>query len=96
VLVDSSVGGNTFGGRGGRGAGGGIFAIGPVGWRFQVSTDGTTWSEPLAEGTSQGLASTVAISIKPVEAKFIRITQTASPTQPVGWAVQRVRIFAIQ
>jgi F5/8 type C domain len=67
-----------------------------VGWRFQVSMDGTTWSEPLAEGATQGANAATTISVKPVEAKFIRITQTASPPQNIGWAIQRVRIFAIQ
>jgi hypothetical protein len=58
--------------------------------------DGQTWSEPIAEGA--GLSNPVVMSFRPVEAKFVRITQTGTPNQsPVqfGWAVQRVRIYRV-
>jgi hypothetical protein len=65
-------------------------------YRLQVSMDGTTWSEPIAEGKGQGLNPTTAMSFAPVQARFIRVTQTGTVQFPVGWAIQRVRIFAIQ
>ena len=52
------------------------------GWTFprryqvQVSTDGTTWSAPVAEG--EGRPGTTVVTFAPVSAKFVRITQTAS------------------
>jgi hypothetical protein len=55
--------------------------------------DGTTWGAPVAEG--QGQNPTTTITLGPVQARFIRITQTATPQNPIGWAIQRIRIFAI-
>jgi hypothetical protein len=57
--------------------------------------DGTTWSDPIAEGQGQPINPTTVIPFTPVQAKFVRITQTASVQFNVGWAIQRVRIFAI-
>ena len=94
IIVDASMGGG-FGGFGGRGTGG-IPALGMSAYRLQVSMDGTTWSEPVAEGRAQPTNPTVVMSFAPVRAKFVRITQTASVQFNVGWAIQRVRIFAIQ
>ena len=54
--------------------------------------DGTTWSEPVAEGPGQN---TTTIAIKPVPARFVRITQTGTPAPPAQWAIQRVRIFSL-
>ena len=55
--------------------------------------DGTTWSEPVAEG--QGQNPTTTITLKPVPARFVRITQTGTPQTAAAWAIQRVRIFTI-
>jgi mono/diheme cytochrome c family protein len=92
VVIDSSVGGR--GGFGGRGRGG--VPAGPlVAYQLQVSVDGTTWSRPVAEGA--GLGNPTVIEFTPVEARFVRITQTGTtpPQSPVqlAWAVQRVRIY---
>ena len=93
IIVDASMGGG-FGGFGGRGTGA-IPALGMAAYRLQVSMDGTTWSEPIAEGQGQPINPTTVMSFTPVRAKFVRITQTASVQFNVGWAIQRVRIFAI-
>jgi hypothetical protein len=71
-----------------------IPAISPAAYRVQVSTDGTTWSEPVAEG--KGEFPTTVISMKPARAKFVRITQTGTAPNKLGWGIQRIRIFAIQ
>ncbi len=63
----------------------------PRGYRVQVSLDGQQWSAPVAEGAGTGVTTTIAFT--PVRAKFIRITQTASPAAPAPWSVQRLRIF---
>ena len=94
MFVDASVG-----------AGRGMFsvapgtrpAIGPIAYRVQVSMDGTTWSEPVAESIGgSGISRTAVIAMTPVKAKFVRITLAGKPVAQVGWAIQRVRIFGIQ
>ena len=97
ILVEAAAGGRGGFGGFGRGRGRGGIPAGPlIAYQLQVSTDGTTWSEPIAEGP--GLSNPVVISFPPVEAKYIRITQTGTPAQsPVqfGWAVQRVRVYRL-
>jgi mono/diheme cytochrome c family protein/glucose/arabinose dehydrogenase len=94
LIVDSSTGGR--GGFGGSGPGNPMPASGMSGYRVQVSMDGETWSTPVAEGQANPLNQSTVIPMTPVRAKFFRITQTASPQFPVGWAIQRIRVFAIQ
>jgi glucose/arabinose dehydrogenase/mono/diheme cytochrome c family protein len=94
IIVDASMGGG-FAGFGGRGTGG-MPALGMSAYRLQVSMDGTTWGDPIAEGQGQPTNPTTVMSFAPVQAKFVRITQTQSVQFNVGWAIQRVRIFAIQ
>jgi hypothetical protein len=56
-----------------------------------VSTNGTTWSTPVATGEGTGQAT--AISFTPVQAKFVRITQTATVEAAPPWSIQRLRLF---
>jgi mono/diheme cytochrome c family protein/glucose/arabinose dehydrogenase len=97
MMIDTFVGGRggLFGGRGGRG--GTIPGLTAVAYKVQVSIDGTTWSDPVAEGQGAGaIAMTTPVTLtKPVQAKFIRITQTGTPTNQFGWGIQRIRVFAI-
>jgi hypothetical protein len=79
---------------GGGGRGGAAAAPPPVGFprgfQVQVSMDGTTWSAPVAQGASTGPFTTITFG--PVQAKFVRITQTASaPDAPL--AIQRLKLF---
>jgi len=65
----------------------------PIGYRVQVSMDGKTWSRPVAEGA--GLPDLTTIPFTPVQARFIRITQTATPTGtdvPV-WSMIGLRLY---
>ena len=99
MLIDAFVGGRgaLFGGRGGRGGLNSIPALGLVGYRVQVSMDGTTWSEPVAQGDGQSpINPTTIVTMKPIQAKFIKITQTGTPPNQFGWGIQRIRVFAIQ
>ena len=93
VLIDVLAGGRGnlgFGiGRGRGGAPSGALSA----YKLQVSMDGSTWSEPVAEG--QGQSPTTTIAVKPVQAKFVRVTLTAAPPTPLGWAIQRLRIFTV-
>lgn len=79
-----------FGGPGrGRGA---MPMLPPAAYSVQVSTDGTNWSAPIAQGAGQNPKT--AITFAPVAAKFVRITQTGTPANPnAGWAIQRLTIF---
>jgi glucose/arabinose dehydrogenase/mono/diheme cytochrome c family protein len=63
----------------------------PRGYRVQVSMDGKTWGAPAAEG--QGSGSTTIIAFRPVRAKFVRITQTATVDNAPAWSIQRLRLY---
>jgi hypothetical protein len=76
-------------GRGGRGPALPP-AVGPIAFRVQVSTDGTSWSAPLIEGAG---AATTVMAFKPTPAKFIRITQTGTTTRTEPWGVAQMRIY---
>ena len=60
--------------------------------KLQVSMDGTAWSD-VAEG--QGQSPTTTVAVKPVQAKFVRVTVATAPPTPLGWAIQRLRIFTV-
>ena len=64
----------------------------PRGYTVTVSTNGTTWSAPVARGEGNG--QTTTISFAPVQAKFVRITQTAAVDAAPPWSIQRLRLFA--
>ncbi len=63
----------------------------PREYQIQVSTDGKTWSVPVAKGPG---ASLVLASFTPVRARAIRITQTAVPAADAPmWSIQNLRIY---
>jgi mono/diheme cytochrome c family protein len=64
------------------------------GYKVQVSMDGTTWSEPVAEGQGSGPATTIAFT--PVRAKFVRITQTATTENAPPWSIQQLQLYEIR
>jgi hypothetical protein len=87
-------GGRGFGfGRGGFGGRGAPPAVGPVSFNVQVSSDGTTWGAPIAQGTGQ--SPTTLMSFAPVSTKFIRITQTGNAANGEWWAIQGVRVYRV-
>ena len=55
--------------------------------------DGSTWSTPVAEGQDSGRRT--VIPFKPVEAKFVRITQTATAASASPWVLQRLRLYQL-
>jgi hypothetical protein len=57
-----------------------------------VSTDGKSWSAPLAEG--EGSPSTAIATFRPVQARFIRVTQTGQEADAPAWSVLNFRIYA--
>jgi len=81
------------GGRGGPGGAGGTQVVGyPRGYNVQVSTDGTTWSNPVAQGKGEGAHTT--ITFNPTRAKFIRITQTETVADAPNWSIRSLRVYA--
>ncbi|HEY7500729.1 MAG TPA: c-type cytochrome [Vicinamibacterales bacterium] len=90
------------GGRSGRGLGRGAgrgggrggpppFGSFPVAYQVQVSMDGKTWGKPVAEGTGS-LSPTIA-TFRPVEAKFVRVTQTGKADNGAAWSVLNFRVY---
>jgi mono/diheme cytochrome c family protein len=63
----------------------------PVGYRVEVSTDGTGWGTPVAEGA--GAPGTMTITFAPVTAKFVRITQTAGAPGAPPWSMRLLRLY---
>jgi mono/diheme cytochrome c family protein len=63
----------------------------PRGYQVQVSTDGTAWSAPVAQG--QGTGATTHISFAPVQAKFVRLTVTEAGESLPPLSILRLRLF---
>jgi mono/diheme cytochrome c family protein/glucose/arabinose dehydrogenase len=63
----------------------------PRRYRAEVSQDGKTWSEPVAEGL--GGRRTTTIACAPVRAKFVRLTQTAAGDGGPPWTMERLRVY---
>jgi len=63
----------------------------PRAYQVQVSLDGTTWGQPVAEG--QGSSGTTAITFAPARARFVRITQTANASDAAPWSMRLLRLY---
>jgi len=63
----------------------------PRGYSVQVSTDGTNWSKPVAEGKGDGARTTITFA--PTRAKFVKITETETPADPAPWSIRGLRIY---
>jgi len=106
VQIDSAVPFSFGGGRGrgpaparggppvgaGRGAAPPAPAAGPIGYKVQVSMDGTTWSD-VAEG--EGQTPTTVIALVPTLTRFIRITETAPARTSEQWAIAALRVYRV-
>lgn len=64
----------------------------PIAYRVQVSKDGKSWSAPVGEG--QGSTATAIVTFRPVEAKFVRVTQTGTAPDALPWSVLNFRVYA--
>jgi F5/8 type C domain len=101
-----STGGGGRGGRGGAGRAGQPGAPGapgaapaappapvlgyPRGYKVETSMNGTTWT-PVAEG--QGTGSPTIITFKPTQAKFVRISQTATIENAPPFTIAQLRVY---
>jgi hypothetical protein len=87
VLVEMQFSSSSVGGRAGVPAA----STFPRRYQVQVSTDGKTWSDPVAEGA--GTPGTATITFAPVSARFVRITQTASVPDAPPWSMRLLRLY---
>lgn len=62
----------------------------PRGYKVEVSMDGKDWGSPLTQGKGMPLTE---IDLPPIDAKFVRITQTGS-APGLFWSVHEMQIFA--
>jgi len=97
IQFDSGPPGGRSGRGGGRGIGGGRggpppFGSYPAGYQVQVSMDGKSWGKPVAEGIGTGTPT--IITFRPVQAKFVRVTQTGTAENEAAWSVLNFRIYA--
>ena len=65
----------------------------PRAYRVQVSADGETWGEAVAQGDAA--SGTVMIPFTPVRAKFVRITQTSTAPDLPPWFMRNMRLFVV-
>lgn len=63
----------------------------PRGYTVQISSDGNTWSAPVAEGKGSGALT--EITFAPAMAKFVRVTQTGSASG-LYWTIAELSVFA--
>ncbi len=64
----------------------------PRQYQVQVSSDGKKWSPPIAQGN--GVKALTDISFEPIEAKFVRITQTGK--HRLFWSIHELNINGIE
>jgi mono/diheme cytochrome c family protein len=57
---------------------------------LEISLDGTRWT-PVARGANDNTLTT--LSFKPVQAKFVRITQTSTEASTTNWSITNLRLF---
>jgi mono/diheme cytochrome c family protein len=92
VVTEVQFDSNLAPGRGGRGGPASTPVIGyPRGYTLQVSTDGTSWSDPVATGKGEGLRTTITFA--PTRAKFVRITLTDPGGDAPPWSVKNLRVY---
>jgi mono/diheme cytochrome c family protein len=63
----------------------------PRGYRVQISLDGNRWSEPIAQGAGRGPLTDIAFP--PVEARFVRITQTDAVAGAPPWSIVNLKLW---
>jgi putative heme-binding domain-containing protein len=63
----------------------------PRGYKVQVSMDGTSWGDPVAEG--EGSNPSTRIAPRPVPARWVRVTLTEKARDGASWSIQKMRLF---
>jgi hypothetical protein len=65
----------------------------PRGYNVQTSMDGAKWTAPVAHGAGKGARTVIAFL--PVQAKFVRITETDAVAGAPAWSILNLRVFEI-
>jgi len=89
--VGAAAGGRgAFGGGAGGPAPAGAY---PRGYSVTVSTDGKTWSKPVATGKGTGTRTDIVLT--PTRAKYVRVTQTDTVTETPApnWSITNLRVY---
>jgi mono/diheme cytochrome c family protein len=68
-----------------------VFGSYPLSYTVQVSMDGKTWSAPVAQG--EGSPATSIATFRPVQAKFVKVTQTGKGEAAPPWSVLNFRVY---
>ena len=68
-----------------------VFGSYPLAYSVQVSMDGKTWSAPVAQGT--GSSATSIATFRPVQARFVKVTQTDKGENAPPWSVLNFRVY---
>jgi hypothetical protein len=81
---------------GGGPRGGGAAAppptLAPKTYRVQTSVDGTRWTAP-STTTFTGATGQNIVAFRPVQARFVRITQVAADATAPAWTMLNLRLF---
>ena len=56
--------------------------------------DGRNWGSPVAQG--QGAGGRTVIALRPVPAKFVRITQTGAEANAPAWTMANLRLYEVK
>ncbi len=62
----------------------------PRGYKVETSLNGTTWTQA---AIGEGAGATTVITFKPTQAKFVKLTQTATTPNAPPWSIQQLRIL---
>jgi hypothetical protein len=62
----------------------------PRGYKVELSLDGSRW-QTAAQGNGTGANTVIVFS--PMQAKFVRITQTASAENAPAWSIQGLKLY---
>jgi mono/diheme cytochrome c family protein/glucose/arabinose dehydrogenase len=65
----------------------------PRGYVVEVSRDGAAWTR-VAEGTGGGASTTITFA--PAQARFVKISLTATVDDAPAWSMQNLRVFAVK
>jgi hypothetical protein len=64
----------------------------PRGYKVETSMNGTTWTQA---AIGQGTGANTTITFKPTQAKFVKITQTATTDNAPPLSISQLRIYEV-
>jgi hypothetical protein len=63
----------------------------PRGYQVTISSDGVSWSDPVASGS--GTSAVTTISFPPQTARYIRVTQTTDGLTTLFWSIHELNVY---